>query len=73
MSKHEDILNEGLDAAKRLREFAEDPATRAQVKDWADEATKFVQRNPWAAVAGAALIGYFLGTRSARRRDEGGR
>ncbi len=40
-------------------------------KEWAKEATKFIQRNPWAAVLGAAAIGYFLG--STRNRGSGSR
>lgn len=37
-------------------------------REWAKEATVFIQKNPWAAVLGAAAIGYFLG--STRNRSE---
>lgn len=40
------------------------------VKEWADEATRFVQRNPWAAVLGAAAIGFVLGSYTGRGRRE---
>lgn len=73
MSKPEDLLSQGSEAASRLRDFVNDPDNRAQVKDWADQATRFVQKNPWAAVAGAALIGYWLGSRSGRRREDSSR
>lgn len=39
-------------------------------KDWSAEATKFIKKNPWAAVLGAAAIGYYLG---ATRHRGGGR
>ena len=42
------------------------------MKEWAGEATKFVQRNPWVAVAAAAAIGYYLGSMGPRRRAEKG-
>lgn len=69
MSKSDDLLSQGSEAASRLREFVNDPDNRAQVKDWAEQATRLIQKNPWAAVAGAALIGYWLGSRSSRRRE----
>ncbi|MDX9732161.1 MAG: hypothetical protein RBT63_10355 [Bdellovibrionales bacterium] len=40
--------------------------TNDSIKEWAEESTKFIQRNPWTAVAGALVIGYFLGSRSGR-------
>lgn len=40
-----------------------------KIKQWSDQATDFVQKNPWVAVAGALALGYFLG--SFRRHDRG--
>lgn len=40
-------------------------------QEWAAEATRFIKRNPWAAVLGAAAIGYYLG--STRNRGGGSR
>lgn len=47
--------------------------TQEQIKEltseWAGDATEFIRKNPWAAVLGAAAIGYFLGA----TRNRGGR
>ena len=49
------------------------PEAQAQIKEltteWAGDATEFIRKNPWAAVLGAAAIGYFLGA----TRNRGGR
>jgi ElaB/YqjD/DUF883 family membrane-anchored ribosome-binding protein len=38
-------------------------------KEWVAGATKFIKKNPWAAVLGAAAIGFYLG--SSRHRGGG--
>lgn len=62
-------------ASSTATDFLEnDPRAKevsALSKEWAQEATKFIQRNPWAAVLGAAAIGYILG--STRNRGSGSR
>lgn len=37
-------------------------------KEWSSDATKFIKKNPWVAVIGAAAIGYYLGATGSRGR-----
>lgn len=65
---HEDLKSDLKSKASDLmQEFlqGQDPTDKA--KELAAEATEFVRRHPWAAVAGAVAIGYLLGSFSAQR------
>ncbi len=63
---------EGFSQAKSAVEDFLDNDPKAHVtelgKKLADEATVFIKDNPWAAVFGAAVIGYLIGsTRGGRK------
>lgn len=61
-----DVTHEVATQAKKIiHDFVDsDPNLKAKKlgKDLANEMTAFIKANPWAAVLGAAAIGYFLGT-----------
>lgn len=44
----------------------EDP--QAKMRQWAQDADRFVRQNPWAAVAGALALGYLAGRLRGRSR-----
>lgn len=55
------------DAARRLHEFGDSSEIVDQIKKLAKDTHHFVQKNPWAAVAGVFVIGYVLGSMTRRK------
>ncbi len=69
INKAEDFLSDSAkETFKNVGEILEESKTTEQLKIWAKEANDFVQKNPWAAVAGALVIGYVLGSSKNKHR-----
>lgn len=55
-------------ATELIQEFiGGDP--QAKAKEYATEATQFIQKNPWVAVAGAVVVGYLLASMTSGSRQ----
>ncbi len=65
----DDVISKVTDVATDI--MASEPAGQFVdvTSEWAAEATKFIKKNPWAAVLGAAAIGYYLGSKRRRTGD----
>lgn len=67
----DDILSQAQTTASEFLNGEPGKQMTELSQEWAAEATQFIRRNPWVAVAGAAAIGYYLG--STRNRGGGSR
>lgn len=48
------------------------PQMEETIKGWADETSKFVKKHPLASLAGALMVGYFIGTQIKKTRSAKG-